>query len=125
MTPDTSGRTGAAAVRRVLTTGGMQRVVYDSLTKTWQGNVDDLYRFEQGRTALRPGARDTIDRAARFYDGNGEWNASSVGVRHERWSHQRVVRYPERRTTILVLTKDNTADAKGMAERIANKLFSK
>jgi hypothetical protein len=33
------------------------------------------------------------------------------------------VRYPERRTTIIILTTDDAADAKGMAQRIADRLF--
>jgi hypothetical protein len=59
LVPDSGGRVGAASVRRVLAIGGMQRVAYDSATRSWSGNVDDLYRFEQGRAALRPGAPDT------------------------------------------------------------------
>jgi hypothetical protein len=125
MTPDSAGRTGAASVRRVLTMGGMQRVAYDSVTKSWQGNIDDLYRFEQGRTALRPGARDTTTALRGFTTetANGLRRQSAYGTNDGHTSAW--VRYPERRTTILVLTKDNTADAKGMAQRIADKLFSK
>jgi len=125
MTPDSSGRMGAASVRRVLTIGGMQRVAYDSVTKSWQGSVDDLYRFEQGRTALRPGARDTATAVRGFTTEtvNGLRRQSAYGSSDGHTSAW--VRYPERRTTILVLTKDNAADAKGISERIAEKLFRK
>ena len=125
MTPDSSGRTGAASVRRVLTVGGMQRVAYDSLTRSWQGNIDDLYRFEQGRTALRPGARDTATAVRGFTTEtvNGLRRQSAYGTSDGHTSAW--VRYPERRTTILVLTKDNAADAKGISQRIADKLFGK
>lgn len=125
MTPDSTGRTGAASVRRVLTTGGMQRVAYDSVTKSWQGNVDDLYRFEQGRTALRPGVRDTatVVRGFTTETANGLRRHVAFGTGDGRVSAW--VRYPERRTTIIVLTKDSAANAKDITERIAQRLFGK
>jgi hypothetical protein len=33
------------------------------------------------------------------------------------------MRYPDKRTTILILTNDDRADARGMASKIAEKLF--
>lgn len=123
--PDSSGRIGAASIRRVLTIGGMQRVLYDSITKSWQGNVDDLYRFEQGRTALRPGVRDTATVIRGFVTEtvNGMRRHSAFGTNDG--TRSAWVRYPERRTTILVLTNDATADAKGLSQRIADRLFSR
>lgn len=123
LTPDSSSRIGAASVRRVTTIGGMQRVTFDSVSKSWRGNIDDLYRFEQGRTALRPGALDTamVVRGFATDTSNGLRRQSAYGQgggRRSAW-----VRYPERRTTVLVLTTDDNADAKGMAERIASRLF--
>jgi cyanophycinase len=123
LTPDSSGRIGAASVRRVLTIGGMQRVAYDSTAKSWSGNVDDLYRFELGRANLRPGARDTatIVRGFRTDTTNGMRRHVAFGLedgRRAAW-----VRYPERRATILILTNDDNADARAMAARIAEKLF--
>jgi cyanophycinase len=121
--PDSSGRVGAASVRRVRGIGGMQRVTYDSVSRSWQGNVDDLYRFEQGRTALRPGAADTVTVVRGFATDTvrGMRRQSVFGTadgRRAAW-----VRYPERRTTILILTSDDAADAKGIAQRIADRLF--
>ncbi|MEO7363386.1 MAG: Type 1 glutamine amidotransferase-like domain-containing protein [Gemmatimonadaceae bacterium] len=125
MVPDSTGRMGAASVRRVLTIGGMQRVAYDSVTKSWQGSIDDLYRFEQGRTALRPGARDTstVVRGFTTETVNGLRRQSAYGTSDGHTSAW--VRYPESRTTILLLTKDSSVDAKGISQRIADKLFSK
>ena len=116
---------GAASVRRVLTVGGMQRVAYDSVTKNWQGNIDDLYRFEQGRTPLRPGARDTATVVRGFTNdsANGLRRQSAFGTNDGRQSAG--VRYPDRRVTILILTNDAAADARGLSERIAEKLLRK
>jgi hypothetical protein len=123
LVPDSTGRIGPASRRRVLTTGGMQRVTYDSTSGTWQGNVDDLYRFEQGRTALRPGVPDTATVVRGFATDTvrGLRRQSAFGSadgRRAAW-----IRYPERRTTILILTSDDAADARGMAQRIADRLF--
>ena len=124
-TPDSSGRIGATSIRRVLTIGGMQRVTYDSVSRSWRGNVDDLYRFEQGRTALRPGARDTTTVIRGFATDtvNGMRRHSAFGTSNGTGSAW--VRYPDRRTTILVLTNDGTADAKGLSQRMADRLFSR
>jgi hypothetical protein len=121
----TDTRPDAAAIRRVTAIGGMQRVAYDSAARTWSGNVDDLYRFEQGRTNLRPGTRDTstVIRGFTTDTVNGLRRQFAFGTRDGKRSAW--VRYPERRTTILILTKDDGADAKGLSERIAGKLFSK
>ena len=110
-------------MRRALTTGGMQRVTYDTATKRWSGNVDDLYRFEQGRSALQPGMRDTSTVVRGFVTDTmfGMRRQSAYGVADGRRSAW--VRYTERRGTIIVLTNDDSADAKSMAARIAAKLF--
>lgn len=105
--------------------GGMQRVVFDSVNKSWQGNIDDRYRFEQGRTALRPGVCDTATIVKGFVTDtvNGMRRQSAFGTSD---GHQSAwVRYPERRVTILVLTKDRAADAKSIAQHIAEKLLSR
>ena len=120
---DSSGRVTDAAVRRALTVGGMQRVAYDTATRKWSGNVDDLYRFEQGRSPLQPGMRDTSMVVRGFTTDTvfGLRRQAAYGVgdgRRSAW-----VRYPERRGTIIVLTTDDAADAKGMATRIAERLF--
>ena len=120
-----AGRVDPAALRRVSTIGGMQRAAYDSVSKTWSGSVDDLYRFEQGRTNLRPGLRDTSTVIAGFANDtdNGRRRQFAWGTpdgHRAAW-----VRYPERRITILILTNDDAADARGISERIAQKLFSR
>jgi len=120
---DNYGRVTDASIRRVLTIGGAQRLAYDSVTKQWSGNVDDLYRFEQGRTNLLSGARDTVTTVRGFTTDNafGMRRQSVYGAANGHRSAW--VRYPERRATIIVLTNDDAADAKDMESRIAAKLF--
>jgi cyanophycinase len=120
---DTGARGAMPPLRRVLATGGMQRVTYDSAARSWQGNVDDLYRFEQGRTALRPGVPDTATVVRGFTTDtvNGMRRQSAFGAeggRRAAW-----LRYPDRRTTILILTSDDAFDARGAGQRIADRLF--
>jgi cyanophycinase len=125
LVPDGDGRVAGASVRRVLAVGGMQRVTYDSSSRSWSGNVDDLYRFEQGRTALLPGARDTATSVRGFVTDtvNGMRRHAAFGAGNGRRSAW--VRYPERRTTILVLTTDDSADADAITRRIADRLFGR
>ncbi|MGZ8412972.1 MAG: cyanophycinase [Gemmatirosa sp.] len=114
----------AMALRRALATGGMQRVRYDSATRSWAGNVDDLYRFDLARTAPRPGA-DTTSAVRGFAvdSAHGMRRLAAFATpdgRRAAW-----VRYPQRRTTILLLTSDDAADARGIAQRIADRLFAR
>jgi cyanophycinase len=118
-----AARTPDGGVRRVLATGGMQRAAYDSATGSWRGNVDDLYRFELGRTALPPGAPDTTTAVPGFATDTalGMRRHAAYGTpdgRRAAW-----VRWPERRATVLVLTGDDAADARGIADRIAERMF--
>lgn len=120
---DNQDRLTDASVRRALTMGGAQRLAYDSVTKKWSGNVDDLYRFEQGRTNLLTGARDTTTNLRGFTTDNAfgmrrQFVYGAANGHRAAW-----VRYPERRATIIVLTNDDAADAKDMESRIAGKLF--
>ena len=123
ITPDSSGRMSAASVRRVQGIGGMQRARFDSTSRAWRANVDDLYRFELGRFVVRPGARDTNTPPKPFeleqVRGRTRYATYGTqdGMRHA-W-----VRYPAERTVILLLTNDSTADARAMADRIADRVL--
>jgi cyanophycinase len=115
-------RFNQAASRRVIAVGGMQRPVLDSTTGAWQASVDDLYRFEQGRWPWRGGAADTVSRgfAADTDHGVARWSAfAKAGGKRAAW-----IRYPASRTVILVLTNDDSADVKAMAQKIADKLLA-
>jgi cyanophycinase len=121
-----SNLTGAptpATLRRVLSTGGAQRLQYDSTTRTWSGNVDDLYRVELGRFVVAPGARDTntvpgvfardVDRGLTRYAVYG-----TAAGQQAAW-----VRYPDQRAVVIILTKDPNANAKAMAQQLADRLL--
>ena len=118
LAPDSTGRITAASVRRVTAGGGTQRLAYDSATKTWSGNVDDLYRFDQGKVALNTESKgfltdidrgDAVQRVFGTPDG-----------RRAAW-----LRYPARKTTIIILTNDDRFFAKAAAQRIADRLFAR
>lgn len=118
-----NGAPTAASVRRVLTTGGAQRLAYDSVTKSWKGSVDDLYRFEQGRFVVAPGARDTNTVPSAFTR-DTDHGATRYAVYGTADGKQAAwVRYPEQRTVILILTGDSNADAKGLAQQLAARLL--
>jgi CubicO group peptidase (beta-lactamase class C family) len=118
LAPDSTGRLSAASVRRVTATGGTQRLAYDSTTKLWTGNVDDLYRFDQARTAQNAepkgfGVETQRGDVMQVVYGGGEGRRSA-------W-----VRYPGRKTTIIILTNDDRFDAKSAATRIADRLLAR
>ena len=118
LAPDSTGRITAASVRRVTGVGGAQRLAYDSTTKRWSGTVDDLYRFDQGRsaqTAEPTGFRVDTERGEVVQRVFGRDDG-----RRSAW-----VRYPGRKTTIIILTNDETFDARSAAERIANRLLAR
>ena len=101
----------------------MPPVAFDSAARAWSGNVDDLYRYELGRTALRPGAPDTTTVVKGFAldTVNGMRRHAAYGTpdgRRAAW-----VRWPDRRATILILTNDDAFDARGAAQRIADRLL--
>ena len=121
--PDSSGRVGVPAIRRVQAIGGMQRARYDTVQGTWTANVDDLYRFELGRFVVRPGARDTTTPPAPFAVDtvNGRVRHAVYGT--EDGTRAAWVRYPAERLVIMVLTNDRTADARGMAARLSERVL--
>jgi cyanophycinase len=125
VTANANGFIGAPELRRVTTMGGMQRAAFDSTKRTWSVSVDDLYRFEQGRVPLRVDAKDTTTVLRGFENdmANGERRMSAFGTADGKTNAY--VRYPDRRTTIIVLTRDAAFDAKDATARIAEKLFSK
>lgn len=123
LTPDSGGRISAASVRRVQGIGGMQRARYDSVQGSWSANVDDLYRFEQGRFVVRPGAPDTNTPPAAF-----AVDTVALRIRHAVYGtddgmRSAWVRYPRQRVVILVLTTDRTADARAMVQRIVERVL--
>jgi hypothetical protein len=80
--------------------------------------VDDLYRFDQGRSAQT--AEPTGFRVDTERDEVVQRVFGRDDGRRSAW-----VRYPGRRTTIIILTNDETFDARSAAERIANRLLAR
>ncbi len=118
LAPDSTGRITAASVRRVTAMGGTQRLAYDSTTKRWIGNVDDLYRFDQARSAQHAEPKGVWLDVTRG-DAMQVVFGSSDG-RRSAW-----VRYPGRKATIIILTNDDRFDAKSAADRIADRLHAR
>jgi cyanophycinase len=96
-------------------------------------SVDELYRLSLGLNAERTYARDTTGGESRAkFDPTRGWTVDSYkgvprltayGAPGGRKSA--FVRIPDRNhTTIIILTNDDTADAKGIADRITDKILS-
>ena len=118
LAPDSTGRITAASVRRVTGMGGTQRLAYDSTTKRWTGNVDDLYRFDQARTTQNVEPKGLWIDVVR-----GDVMQVVYGISEGRRSAW--VRFPGRKTTIIILTNDDRFDAKSAADRIADRLLAR
>ena len=91
--------------RRITGPAGMVRTRVDTARRTFSSNVDELYRF---------------DRVLAAGDNNHDVRAfgSADGRRHA------FVRYPARDAVIIILTDDGAIDARAIADRIAEILFS-
>ena len=115
-------RLDSAAARRAATIGGAQRLLYDHHVGNWKGNVDDLYRVDLGRFPARLVGKDTVPTRGFAADRHLGLVRHITSVRPD-GRRGVYMRYPERRTTIIVLTNDDGADARGMADQIAGALL--
>ncbi len=95
-----------------------------------QSSVDELYRLSLGLENPRTFTRDTTRADSGPIDLARGWHAdtykgvarlSAYGTPDGR--RAAFVRIPERRATIIVLTNDDSADAKRMADEITNRLL--
>jgi hypothetical protein len=97
-----------------------------------QSDVDELYRLSLGLEAPRTFVRDTAVGGAAF-DPNKGWQSDTYkGVtRYSAYGapggkRSAFVRIPDKKATIIVLTNDDTLDAKGIADKLTDQLlFSK
>ena len=87
-----------------------------------QSSVDELYRLELGLENPR---------TWRDVDAAKGWEAETVGgvarfgvYGAEGGKRNAFVRIPDKRAVVIILTNDDSADAKGMANRITERLFS-
>jgi cyanophycinase len=97
-------------------------------------NVDELYRLALGLEVPRTYARNAPEdpMAARDpIDASKGWEVDTYrgATRYRQYGapggkRSAFVRIPERHATIIILTNDDTADARAMADQIADKLFA-
>lgn len=121
------GRSGAmttfqrCVARSVGVPVGLHRTTSDSTGQVWS-DVDELYRLELGLEDpdTWPGIDVTRGWTSETRNG-GTWLAA-YGLPGGKRSA--FVRIPEKRAVVIVLTDDDSADAKGIADRIAERLVS-
>lgn len=121
---------------RIGTPVGMQRVVADS-NGSIQASADALYRFEQGLNTNRNFTEADGTNIFKPVDGSATGNALGWRIDSYKGAMRQAaygtkdgkqnayMRFPEQGTAIIILTNDANADAKAMAEKIADKLFGK
>ncbi len=123
--------------RRIMTPIGMHKTVADSVTGLWQSNVDELYRWELGLTAIK--ALTEEGQVNVFAPVGGTQSGNALGWRVDMYKglvrqseygtldgkRNAFVRFPERKAVIIILTNSDNADARGMADRIADRLLAK
>ena len=143
-TPGRGGNRGRGGARSTdtpfqtcVTRGVSTPIGMHKTTATKEGgvlsNVDELYRLALGLENPRTYSRDTSragETASSSVDYSRAWQADTYhGTR--RFSayaaadgkRSAFVRYPDRHATVIVLTNDETADAKEMADRISERLL--
>jgi hypothetical protein len=115
--------------RRVSTPIGMHKTTATTDGMV-QSSVDELYRLALGLENPRTFARDTTTANGPAVDLTRGWKAESYGGVSRLSAYgtpdghrSAFVRIPERRATIIVLTNDDSADAKRVADEITNRLL--
>jgi hypothetical protein len=113
--------------RRISTPIGMHKTTAtpDGLV---QSDVDELYRLALGLENPRTFVRDTTSTGA--IDLTKGWQSDSYrgtprlsAFGAAGGKRAAFVRFPDKHATIIVLTNDETADAKGIADKIADRLL--
>lgn len=123
----------SCVTRRVSTPIGMHKTMATPEGEV-MSSVDELYRLALGLEAPRTYTRDTTavsgSRAAAF-DATKGWTVDSFKGTARLTAYASpggkkgaFIRVPDRRITVIVLTNDDLADAKGMADRITEKLLA-
>jgi hypothetical protein len=97
-----------------------------------QSSVDELYRLSLGLQNPRTYARDTTAGTGPAVDLTRGWKAESYGGVSRLSAYgtpdgrrSAFVRIPDRKATIIVLTNDDSADAKRIADEITSRLIAK
>ncbi|MEP6729768.1 MAG: cyanophycinase [bacterium] len=130
LAPPTDKQGYAQRINRFIGTPvGWHKTVADS-NRMVSSNVDELYRLALGLENNRTFASDT-SQAGTKTDYSMGWSADTFrGVARlsaygaPNGKRNAFVRIPERRATIIILTDRDDADARGIADRIAERLVS-
>lgn len=100
---------------------GLHRTTADSASQVWS-DVDELYRLELGLEDPDTWPDVDVTRGWKSETRNGTTWLSAYGLTGGRRSA--FVRIPMQRAVVIVLTDDDAADARGIADRIAERLVS-
>ncbi|MEP6765943.1 MAG: hypothetical protein ABJB66_16645, partial [Gemmatimonadaceae bacterium] len=119
------------ATDRIMTPVGMHKTKVDATTGAWMSNVDELYRWELGMTSNRALMQDSLAVATSATNLNAfGWTVDSYkGTTRQSEFYSRdgkrnaFVRFPEKGAAVIILTNDDKADARAMANKIADKLL--
>jgi hypothetical protein len=87
-------------------------------------DVDELYRFDRGLEVEYPLTWPSVDVTKGWHaetHGDGVWLTAYGAIGGKR---DAFVRIPDKHAVVIVLTNDGAADAKGIAEKIADRLLS-
>lgn len=121
-------------VRRVFTPVGLHRTAVDTAGNV-KSDVDEMYRVALGLSYPRTFIRDTSAAAdasepAKAAELTRGWTADTYKGAPRLSAYYApdgkraaFIRYPDADATIIVVTNDDAADAKGVAERIADQLL--
>lgn len=121
----------SCVAQRVSTPIGMHKTAADESGNV-MSSVDELYRLSLGLDAERTFARDTTGASTGKFDPTKGWTVDSyknvprlTAFGAAGGKKSAFVRIPDRKhTTIIVLTNDDTADAKAIADRITDKILA-
>jgi hypothetical protein len=122
---------------RIYTPIGMHRTVVDSASGAFESDVDELYRWELGLTANKALTEADSGKISVFAPVGGSKTGHALGWTVDEYrgelrqaeygtadgKRNAFVRYPGKKAVIIILTNDDSADARAMASTIADRLL--
>jgi cyanophycinase len=109
-------------VARLSTPIGMHRTTVPPGAQGIASDVDELYRLDLGLESARTWPKADYSRGWTVDTFHGVQRLAAYGTRDGK--RAAFVRIPSRHATVIILTNDPNADARGMAERITDQLLS-
>jgi hypothetical protein len=98
---------------------GMHKTTTDAAGQVLS-NVDELYRLDRGMQNPRTWANVDLTRGWESETSNGLARLAAYGA--EGGKRNAFVRVPDKKTTVIILTNDDNADAKGIANKIVDRM---